>query len=458
MWIDLPIAVTEALERFHAQGFSAFLVGGCVRDILRDVSPHDYDLTTSATPEEIKAVFRDKNVVETGIKHGTVTVFSHHTPLEITTFRKDGAYSDGRHPDRVSFSSSIKDDLARRDFTVNAMAWSPETGVVDLFGGQEDLRRGIIRCVGEPSLRFGEDALRILRGIRFASQLQFSVEAKTASAMRDCTPLLKQVSAERIAEEFVRLLCGAGVENTLTEYRDIIAFFIPEVKASFAFDQRTPHHCYDVYTHTAKVVATVPPVPLLRLAAFFHDVGKPSAVTLIDGRARFKGHPAVSAAIAETVMKRLRMAKKLTLQTVCLIREHDTLLKKTSDASVLRLLQRVPADLVEPLLALMRGDACAKADPAVALQRVQESEKQIRRLLASSPCLSVADLAITGNDLLAVGCPSGEAMGVLMRRLLDAVTDGHLPNRREDLLAYAEKNSEKSAHAVPKLIDKRKKI
>lgn len=417
MWTDLPAAVTEALERLHARGFSAFLVGGCVRDLLRGVKPHDYDLTTSATPQEIKAAFSDKNVVETGIRHGTVTVFSRHMPLEITTFRKDGTYSDGRHPDGVSFATDIKEDLSRRDFTVNAMAWSPKDGLVDLFGGREDLQNGVIRCVGEPVIRFREDALRILRGLRFSSQLCFAIEKQTATAMRECTPLLEQVSRERIADEFIRLLCGPGVEAVLTEYRHIIAFFVPELQAG-----------QNGEFPGAKLVSAVPPVPLLRLSAFFY------------GR--------VDVAVAETVLKRLRTEKKLIRGVTCLLRESASFPWAMDDPTALRLLQRVPADLVQPLLDLMGGIASAEADPSISMQSIEEWAGQIHRLLASSPCLSVADLAVTGDDLLQMGCPAGESIGKILRTLLENVTDGKIPNQPEALKANVKKLLESSAHTV----------
>ncbi len=424
MWTDLPKSVTEALDRLCARGFSAFLVGGCVRDILRGVMPHDYDLTTSATPQETKAVFGDKHVIETGIKHGTVTVLLDGMPLEITTFRRDGTYSDGRHPDGVAFATDIREDLSRRDFTVNAMAWSPQTGVVDLFGGREDLQNGVIRCVGEPLRRFHEDALRILRGIRFASQLRFSVEEQTARAMKDCVSLLEHVSAERIAREFFLLLCGPGAEAVLTEYPEIVAFFVPELCAS-----------PEQYARAVCAVSAVSPALPLRLAAFFHCLGPT---------------PKESASMAATILKRLRAENKLIRSVSCLISEYETVLQPMDDPTALRLLQRVPSELVESLLALARGVASIRDKSDISLQRAEETANRLHRLLVSSPCLSVGELAITGRELLQLGCPPGEAVGRLLHTLLEEVTDGIAANAPKELLQRAQKILQESAHAVLK--------
>lgn len=431
MWTDLPSQVTEALERLNSHGHQGFLVGGCVRDILREVKPTDYDLTTSATPEEVKALFPDQNVVETGIRHGTVTVFANHLPLEITTFRTESAYSDGRHPDGVTFASTLEEDLSRRDFTVCAMAWSPKTGLVDLYGGREDLEKGIIRCVGEPSRRFAEDALRILRGARFASTLDFTVEEATGAAMLEGIPLLAHISMERIASEFTKLLCGKGAKRILSEYRELIAFFLPEIRPAFDFDQRSPHHLYDVYTHTLQVVEAMPADPTLRLAAFFHDLGKPRTA---EG-GRFPGHPGVSAELAEEAMNRLRMEKKLIRRVTALIREHDTLLRKWDTPRVLRLLSRITPELALPLLTLMEGDAAAKANPEVYLSAAKERRAAVEAVLESSPCLSVSSLAIGGKELLELGIPAGEEVGKTLQLLLEGVFDGKWQNTREDLIS-----------------------
>lgn len=413
-----------------------------MRDILRGVTPADYDLTTSATPEEVKALFSDQNVVETGIRHGTVTVFSNYLPLEITTFRTESTYSDGRHPDGVTFASTLEEDLSRRDFTVCAMAWSPKTGLVDLFGGREDLEKGIIRCVGEPSRRFSEDALRILRGARFASTLDFTVEEATGAAMLEGIPLLAHISMERIASEFTKLLCGKGAKRILSEYRELIAFFLPEIRPAFDFDQRSPHHLYDVYTHTLQVVEAMPADPTLRLAAFFHDLGKPRTA---EG-GRFPGHPGVSAELAEEAMNRLRMEKKLIRRVTALIREHDTLLRKWDTPRVLRLLSRITPKLALPLLTLMEGDAAAKANPEAYLAAAKQRRSAMEAVLESNPCLSVSSLAIGGKELLELGIPAGEEVGKTLQLLLEGVFDGKWQNTPDDLISAVKK----SAHSVLK--------
>lgn len=431
----IPGQVLDALERLQHAGYPAYLVGGCVRDLLRGETPHDFDITTAALPEETKAVFSDLHVAETGIKHGTVTVLLDKYPLEITTFRTDGTYSDGRHPDTVRFTRTLEEDLRRRDFTVNAMALSPASGLVDPFRGRDDLTEGIIRCVGDPEARFREDTLRILRGTRFASCLDFKIEPSTADTIHRLTPLLKNVSIERISAEFVRLLCGTGVERVLTHFRELIAFFVPEIRPTFDFDQKTPHHCFDVYTHTVKVVAATPPEPVLRLAAFFHDIGKPAAFTCKNGKGHFHGHPGISAMIAETVMHRLHMERKLIRDVVLLVKEHDCLLKKTENGA-LRLLQRMPNKLLDPLLFLMRADASAKTAPAPSLARVEKLGAELSEILRNAPCLTVKDLAIGGKELLELGIPEGKQIGEMLDTLLNLVIDGVLQNSKEAIVHY----------------------
>ncbi len=432
----LPRRVLTALARLEDAGYPAYLVGGCVRDLLRGETPHDFDITTLARPEQTEAVFSDCKLIRTGLKHGTLTVLSEGLPLEITTYRTDGSYSDGRHPDFVRFGTDLREDLMRRDFTVNAMAWSPVRGLQDPFDGQGDLQKKQIRAVGNPAKRFGEDALRILRGARFASCLGFDVEAETASAMQEQIPLLGRVSAERIASEFTRLLCGQAVEPVLMRFRDLFAFFLPELRPCFGFDQKTPYHCYDLYTHSVKVTASVYPDKTLRLAAFFHDIGKPDTFVLRNGRGHFKGHPARSAEICETVLHRLHMEKARVRDVCTLIREHDFVL---DGGEPIELLRQLPAHLIEPLFALMRADARAKADPSVSLDQIQAFREELNALREKPLCLSVRDLAVNGDDLLSLGVPNGKPVGDALRALLERVQDGSLPNERNALLQAIEK-------------------
>lgn len=438
----LPDPVSEALQRLENAGHAAYLAGGCVRDLLRGVTPHDYDLTTDALPEEIMEVFSGFPVIPTGLKHGTVTVLLGGLPLEITTFRTDGTYSDGRRPDSVRFTRTIEEDLRRRDFTVNAMAWSPVRGLADPYGGQKDLQNRLLRCVGNPEERFTEDALRILRGARFAACLGFAVEEETERAMLRLTPTLAKVSAERIYAEFLRLLCGQDVERVLLRYRELLAFFLPELRPCFDFEQHTRHHCYDVYTHIVKVVAAVPPEPTLRLAALFHDIAKPSCFFLQDGKGHFRkgpaqghfpNHPERGAEVSETVLRRLRAEKKRIREVRTLIRMHDAYLKTTPAEAAPDLLRTVPSALVGPLLDLMEADAKAKADPEGSLAHVRALREAVESLKAQDPCLSLRDLAIDGDVLLSMGVPSGPEMGKLLRELLDRVSRGELENTREAL-------------------------
>ena len=436
---SIPEPVSEALQRLERAGHAAYLAGGCVRDLLRGVPPHDYDLTTDALPEETMEVFSAFPVIPTGLKHGTVTVLLDGFPLEITTFRTDGTYSDGRRPDSVRFTRTIEEDLRRRDFTVNAMAWSPVRGLADPYGGQTDLRNRLLRCVGVAEERFSEDALRILRGARFASCLGFALEEETERAMLRLTPALAQVSAERISAEFLRLLCGQDAERVLLRYRELMAFFLPELRPCFDFEQHTRHHCYDVYTHTIKVVAAVPPEPTLRLAALFHDLAKPACFVLREGKGHFPEHPEQGAAVSETVLRRLRVEKKRIREVGTLIRMHDAYLKRSSAEAAPDLLRSVPSALVYPLLDLMEADAKAKADPETSLAHVKALREEVERLQAQHPCLTLGDLAIRGDDLLAMGVPSGPEMGNLLQELLDRVTRGELENTREALLAASKK-------------------
>ena len=310
----------RALARLHEAGFEAWLVGGCVRDMLLGCAPKDYDLATSARPEETKAVFPGETVLETGIRHGTVTVLLEGMPLEITTYRVDGAYSDARHPDGVTFADNLRADAARRDFTINAMAYAPGRGLRDYFGGQADLRAGCLRAVGDPGTRFQEDALRILRGLRFAAVLDFSLEEETDRAARRYAPLLTKVSAERCAAELGKLLCGPAAGRILRAYPAVLGVVIPELLPMVGFAHRNAHHCYDVWTHTAVAVDHVPPRLPLRLAMLLHDMGKPDTFSLgEDGQGHFYGHPRRSVELAEGILTRLRFPRRTREQVLCLV-------------------------------------------------------------------------------------------------------------------------------------------
>lgn len=440
--MNVPSYALDAIARLNAAGFDAWLVGGCVRDSLMGRVPEDYDVTTSAPPEQTEAVFAGERLIETGLKHGTVTVLLDGSPLEITTYRRDGGYSDHRHPDEVLFTPRLEDDLARRDFTVNAMAWNPTDGLVDCFGGQKDLADGIIRCVGDPERRFDEDALRILRALRFSSVLGFALEPETLRAARAKKDSLSLVSRERIAAELVKLLCGLDVVRVLTTCWDILAVPLPELAAMAGFDQHSRYHCYDVLTHCAVAVGAVPPEPALRLAALFHDAGKPACFTRDpDGAGHFYGHAKVSARLAQDALTRLRFDRETVTRVTTLVGLHDVPLEfpgAERDRAVKRQLRRLGEEDFFRLLDLKRADALAHAPQyrsrTLTCDRAAETA---RRILAEQQCFSLKDLAVNGTDLIAAGVPEGPAIGRLLNNLLEAVIAGEAANEKQALLSRA---------------------
>lgn len=433
MNINFP---TQALDRLRRAGFEACYVGGCVRDALLGRPAEDLDVATSASPEQVEAVFSDCRVIETGLRHGTVTVLLEGRGLEITTFRREEGYSDGRHPDRVVYTDSLAEDLSRRDFTVNAMAWSPEKGLVDLFGGRADLERGVLRCVGDPYRRFAEDALRILRGLRFSAVLGFSLEENTARAARDLRQSLNRVSFERIRTELLKLLCGGDCRRVLLEYPEILAVPIPELWPMVGFDQRNPHHCYDVWTHSVLVTAAVPPEPGLRLAALLHDVGKPACFTLDEnGVGHFYGHGEAGEALAREITARLRLDKATRDRVICLVRHHDRPILPPEEKTVKRCLNRFGRDLFFELMALKRADNLAQhPDFRGRIAQYEQIEAMARRILEAKEPFRLKDLAVNGRDLIALGYAPGPALGAALDGLLRAVMEGSLPNEREALL------------------------
>ena len=438
--VQLPAGVYRALSMLEDAGYEAFIVGGCVRDALRGITPKDYDITTSALPEETKSVFRDYRVIETGIQHGTVTVMMDGMPLEITTYRTEGTYSDNRHPDSVSFTTSLREDVARRDFTMNAIAYSPVRGLIDHFGGAEDIRGGIIRCVGDPDTRFREDALRMMRGIRFASALGFAIEEKTAAAIRENKERISAVSAERIRVELTKLLCGANVKNVLMDWWDVLGVVIPEILPMHGFDQRTPYHIYDVWEHTAVAVSETPPVTHLRLSALLHDIGKPpSFFTDEKGVGHFYGHPAVSEKMAEEILARLKYDNVTRRRVVTLVREHDRIIEPTETA-VKRALFRLTPEVFFNLLIIKRADNLAQSpnyrDRLATYDRIESMAQDI---LERNECISVATLAVNGGDLIAIGMKPGKEIGEMLSLLLEQVIRGDLANDRDELLTYVKK-------------------
>jgi len=436
--IDIPNKIKLALDKLHQSGYEAYVVGGCVRDSLLGKEPDDWDITTSATPEEIKKVFRDYHQIDTGLKHGTVAILIDKELIEITTYRIDDKYSDGRRPDKVYFTKNIVEDLKRRDFTINACA-ATDGHVVDPFGGQEDLKKGLIRCVGNPVERFSEDALRILRGIRFASVLDFQVEKETKKAMFKCMHLLKNISQERITVEFCKTLLGEKVYDILLEFKEIIIFLIPEVKDMVGFKQHNPYHIYDVYKHTLKAVELIDKDIILRTTMFFHDIGKPKSFTLDENSiGHFYGHAEVSAHMAKKILKRMRFSNKDINDIVQLIKYHNRQIALSSK-SIKRLLREVGEKQFRRLLKVKRADALAK-NPLYfkeKLDKLDAIEEKLDAVLAENPCTSLRDLAIDGNDLIELGIPPGKEIGVILNKLLEMVINEEIENTRETLINKA---------------------
>ncbi len=434
--MEFDSSAISILNQLNTAGYEAYFVGGCVRDYLRNVAPHDYDVATSALPEEILAVFAGVPVVGTGRKHGTVTVLWQGISVEVTTFRVDGEYADGRHPEEVRFTRSLREDLARRDFTVNAMAWSPDGGIVDPFGGREDLARGILRCVGDPDRRFEEDGLRVLRGLRFASVLGLCPEPFTEGALRRKKDRLSLVSAERIREELGKLLCGAKVSSVLLSYPEVLGVWLPELLPCVAFDQHNFHHAYDLYTHLARTVEGVPPVPRLRMGALLHDIGKPPTFSLDgDGVGHFYGHASRSAEMADEILRRLRYSTEDRKAVMDLIRYHDTPIEPTQRALRRKLNQLGPQGVFD-LIALMRADNLALASEFHGRQGIYDTlTVMTKEILEEKQCFSRKDLKVNGRDLSVLGY-EGKAVGEALKVLLEAVLDGRCPNEPQALLDF----------------------
>lgn len=434
----LPAPVLECIEKLNSAGFEAFAVGGCVRDSLLDLTPHDYDLTTQATPEQICQIFADRELIRAGEKHGTVGVIIDSNVYEITTFRTEGSYTDSRHPDWVKFVPTVEEDLARRDFTINAMAYSPQRGYVDPWGGQNDLNHGVLRAVGDPAARFTEDALRILRGVRFAVRFHLAPDAATRSAMDKIAPAMDHLARERVFDELCKLLPVVSADDLL-RFRSILGQVIPELIPSFDFLQHSPHHIYDVFTHTAHVVEAAPGELALRWAALLHDTGKPHAFYQDeDGRGHFPGHAKISAQIAQTVLTRLKAPTALRERVVLLIAQHMTPLVPDKRLLRRRLSQHGEA-VVRQMLALQRADFSSKGTGTAQEEAVfEEIETCLQDLLAEDACLQTKDLAVNGNDLMALGFPAGPLLGKCLQCLLDQVLDENLTNEKEKLLSAAQ--------------------
>ncbi len=432
--MNVPMPVQRAVDVIENNGFEAYLVGGCVRDMLMNVPPHDYDITTNALPMQVKEMFNGYTVVETGLKHGTVTVVIDRENIEITTYRIDGEYADNRRPAKVAFASSIEDDLSRRDFTVNAMAYSPERGLVDLFSGQEDIEKGIIRCVGEPDKRFNEDGLRIMRALRFAATLGYEIAEETAVSIHKNKDLLKNISAERIYSEFSQLVCGINAGKVIRNYADVIAVFIPELLPMIGCEQNIKYHCFDVFEHSMVAFDNTPPTLEVRLAALFHDIAKPLCKTIdVKGIDHFKGHQPKGAQMVRDIFNRLKTDNYIKDYVCKLVAIHDEQLT-SNKADIRRHLSRYGYDFVCNLLDLQIGDSIAHAKEHQEFAQIShEVKKAIDEVYAAEGVITLKELKINGSYLMEMGITDGKKIGEILNSLLEKVLNGEVENDLDKL-------------------------
>jgi tRNA nucleotidyltransferase (CCA-adding enzyme) len=444
--MQIPSQVAGALVRLDDEGFPAYVVGGCVRDALMGVAPHDWDIACAALPSQVMRIFADARIVETGLSHGTLTVVLPEGPLEITTFRSDGEYPDGRHPKEVRFVATIEEDLARRDFTMNAVAFSRRTGFIDPFDGRRDIEDRLIRSVGDPGTRLREDALRIMRALRFAATLGFRIEEKLAESLHENRLLLARIAPERVNDELLRMLVGSRVLAVLLAYPDVLSVFLPEIAAAVGHDQKTPYHRYDIWEHTAHAVAAAKPDPLIRLTLLMHDLGKPDSFFVDEnGRGHFYGHDRRGEEIARARLKALRFSNEILERVAQAVRYHQTAL--TPD-NMLRWLNRLGERQVRMLIEVKRGDLLAHADDVatLGLERMALCERRLDELIEEQACFQRRDLAIDGDDLKAIGFEEGREIGRVLALLLDAVIEGELENTRIALIAAAEDAAKGASH------------
>ena len=430
----IPNSVLELIHQLEEAGFETWVVGGCVRDHLMGNVPHDYDCCTAAEPEQMQALFADRQLVLAGLKHGTVGVVTEAGVVEITTFRTEGGYLDSRHPDWVKFVRDVKEDLARRDFTVNAMAYSPRRGLCDPFGGQADLKNGLLRAVGDPVLRFREDALRILRGLRFAARFGFEIEEATRTAMHTEIAGLDTLARERVLRELEGFLLAATARDIL-DGAELLFRVIPELAPQLGFDQKNPHHEHDIFTHTAMVVERAPKEPILRMAALLHDLGKVDTFFLDEkGVGHFHGHAGLGAKMAEDILRRLKCSNALREEVTWLIAHHMDRFP-CEEKSARRCLSKHGLPRMERLTRLQMADFGGKVDDG----DLDEWLRLLREVDAREGALTLKTLAVKGQDLIGLGIAPGKQVGELLNRLLSMVLAGELPNDREALLEYLRK-------------------
>lgn len=439
--MQISDSAKKIINTLIANGYSAYVVGGFVRDHFLGIPDSDTDIATSALPCEVEKILSSKNikVVETGLKHGTVTAVIDKTPFEITTFRTDGEYKDSRHPQNVEFVSDIEQDLKRRDFTVNAMAYNEEQGIIDLFGGVEDIKNKIIRAVGDPDKRFKEDALRIMRALRFSSVLGFTIEQNTKKAIFDNMLLLKNISAERIFAELKKLLCGKNVLNVLDEYRQVIGVIIPQLKPTFNCAQNTHWHMFSVYEHIIHSVEYAPDDPVIRLTMLLHDIGKPAVKkTDENGVDHFKTHASVSAEIAADVLKNFKVSNDIFNKITTLVKYHQSV-ENVNNINVLRWLNKIGPEYTLSLFDVRIADLKAHninlKEVNMEIEELISIKKQAQEAISRGDPYRISDLAVNGNDLLSAGL-EGRKIGEMLSNILNLVMDGKLKNNKQSIIEY----------------------
>ena len=437
MQLTIPTPAEKILQTLDEHGYEAYVVGGCVRDSVLGRDPHDWDITTSASPEQVKEIF--DRTIDTGIQHGTVTVMIDREGYEVTTYRIDGEYEDGRHPKEVCFTSSLEEDLKRRDFTMNAMAYNPSKGLVDLFGGMDDMENHVIRCVGDPMERFQEDALRIMRAVRFSAQLGFAIDDSTRQAITALAPNLKYVSAERIQAELVKLLTSPHPDYFRVAYETgITREFLPEFDACMETEQNTPHHCYTVGEHILHSTLNVPADKVLRLTMLFHDIAKPLMKTTDEnGCDHFKKHAEKGESVVKGILRRLKFDNDTIDKVTRLVRWHDER-PEPSMKAVRRAVNRIGEDIFPMYLVVRKADLLAQStyrreEKLEHLMKVEECYNQIRE---EAQCVSMKSLAVSGRDLIQAGFKPGPEMGQLLNRMLDHVLEVPEDNTKEKLMAF----------------------
>ena len=436
MRFDIPAGARHILQTLNGAGFEVYLVGGCVRDLLRGVEPHDWDICTSALPEETERYFAGQRIIETGLKHGTVTVLVDGEPYEITTYRTEGPYSDSRRPDYVRFVPDLTEDLVRRDFTMNSIATDLDGNLRDPFGGAMDIKAGLIRCVGEPDQRFQEDGLRVMRALRFAAVFGYEIEAQTARAVHENRAMLDRVAAERINVELRKLMVGQSVGNILRQYPDVFCQFWPQLGPLVGLEQHNPWHCWGGWEHTIHAVEAAPADVTLRLAMLLHDIGKPACKSTDEqGINHFYGHPAVSAKLADEMLRALKFNNKTRERVVLLVERHDVQIPPKGQV-IRRWLNRLGPEAFSQLLEVKRADNMGQAPEKVRsrLAELDVINSKAEQILAEGQCFTLKDLTVNGRDVIAAGIEPGPKVGQVLSELLEQVLSRNVPNERSALL------------------------